>query len=514
MDKMVRVLVSYSRIFPSYFDVTEQVWYKTLGITMRFRIPTRFFPLFFLLFAVSAQGQPDTDLETLRRHVEVLTSEECAGRLAGSEGGRYAGDYLIAELRKMGIEPVVREFDWQPVWAITQIQSPGGIPKPVEFSVQPPVYSSGKQAPESSASGNFKGLQYKKYPYRNIHCVFKGNDAELSGETVILSAHYDHVGRESGGQHRIFPGANDNASGVATVLLVAKYLAALKTPPSRTIVLAFWDGEELGLCGSTYYTRAPLGPLKQTVFGLTLDMLGTLKNETLYVVGWRSGRGMRQFLSRCNSQCDGPCGGQCNPCTATDEHEPLNLDFVYPMWINSDHYPLYMKRIPSLLFFTGFDGPYHHPDDTQDRLSYEGMEKIAQFVQNAILHAANEPASQLPTYRTAEQLSLLTGLDDLQGATGTKKTPGMRNPRELKLRKSSAETDVLILRDVPEHSVLWRSGLRPNDRIYRIDGKAVDLEAIDDLGKRGTEDFFEEPHVLEVETDGKIRLVQTGPNGV
>ena len=107
---------------------------------------------------------------------------------------------------------------------------------------------------------------------RNILAKISGSDPQLAQETVVIGAHYDHLG---GGRQPntpeprpIFNGANDNASGVAGVLEIAEALRALPTPPRRTVLFALWDGEEKGLSGSKYFVEHPTVPLEKIVFAL------------------------------------------------------------------------------------------------------------------------------------------------------------------------------------------------------------------------------------------------------
>lgn len=474
------------------------------------------------------------EVAAIRAHVAFLTSEECEGRFGGSEGGHRAGDYLVAELRRYGLEPEFQEFRWEQTWGLL-----------------------GTKAPDETI-----------YPFRNILVTIPGSDPDLADETVLFSAHYDHIGREPGGERRIVPGANDNASGTSVLLEMARRLAAMPVKPSRTTVLAFWDGEELGLCGSSYYCRNPSRPLDETRFAVTLDMVGGLRENTLFVVGWRSGAGLREFLCRSNS------GLFKNDVSGTSNGEPLNLGFLFPMWINSDHYPFYQKRIPSLLLFTGFEGPYHHPDDTKERLNYEGLGRVADVAMRFLVDAANAPPEKFPPFRSAEEVVPIMNFDEANAMAeearatgGTRITPGMRS-RENRLRntprrstlgrgnrgrdaasdqereveqvsglqRNSAEPGVLIVRELAEDDAFWKAGLRPNDRILTIDDRPateVRLRVVDgtlhveeiaepsegkmekETEKKPGEDAKIGPvRSLEVETKGKIRLVPIGENTV
>ena len=131
-------------------------------------------------------------------------------------------------------------------------------------------------------------LQRTKKELRNVLAMLPGN-GPLASEYVFVGAHYDHLGHGgpgslAPGSHAIFNGADDNASGTATMLAVADYFAHAG-PQRRTLVFAAWTAEEEGLIGSAYFVNHPLVPIDQIVADLNLDMVGRVRNNILYVGG-------------------------------------------------------------------------------------------------------------------------------------------------------------------------------------------------------------------------------------
>src|SRR5262249_5036012 len=109
---------------------------------------------------------------------------------------------------------------------------------------------------------------------RNVIGLLRGSDPVLSDTYVMLSAHYDHVGMTDAGEDRIFNGANDDASGVASLIEIASSLSALPSHPKRSILFVAFFGEELGLIGSQFYAKHPLVPLEKTIADLNLEQVG------------------------------------------------------------------------------------------------------------------------------------------------------------------------------------------------------------------------------------------------
>ncbi|HYJ37345.1 MAG TPA: M20/M25/M40 family metallo-hydrolase, partial [Chitinophagaceae bacterium] len=152
--------------------------------------------------------------------------------------------------------------------------------------------------------------------------------------TVIIGAHFDHLGHGEDGNSmirndvtQIHNGADDNASGAAVMLEAIEAFARSGLKTRRTILFAFWDGEERGMIGSRYWLSHPTLPIKRVKLNITLDMVGRLRDERLYLMGSRSGYGMRRLF---NDPVD----------------DSLAIEFSWDISANSDHWPFIEQRIP------------------------------------------------------------------------------------------------------------------------------------------------------------------------
>ena len=204
----------------------------------------------------------------------------------------------------------------------------------------------------------------------NVIGILPGSDPALKSENIVVGAHYDHLGfgyygtRDSSTEGQIHHGADDNASGTAVLLQVARKLAQSNPRPDRTIVFAAFSGEEVGLLGSRYYVEHPPFPLSTTRAMLNLDMVGRLRDHRLTVFGARSALTL---------------SGIVNEAARGAGLEIKESDGVG----RSDHMSFYNKKIPSVHFFTGSHPDYHRPTDTWDKVNTEGMAQISDLVATA-----------------------------------------------------------------------------------------------------------------------------------
>jgi len=201
-------------------------------------------------------------------------------------------------------------------------------------------------------------------------------------ETVVLGAHYDHLGfgganSAAPGERAIHHGADDNASGTALLVEVARRLAA-GPPLPRSVLFAAFSGEERGLLGSGHYTANPAVPLADTVAMVNLDMVGRLDGDKVIVHGTGTGTGLEPLVDR----LAGVSGLEV-------AKEPGGFG-------PSDHASFYAKKVPVLHVFTGSHSDYHRPTDTAEKINYEGMVRLADFVTAIVRDLASQP--ERPTY--------------------------------------------------------------------------------------------------------------------
>lgn len=218
----------------------------------------------------------------------------------------------------------------------------------------------------------------------NVIAKVPGIHPELAGEIIVVGAHYDHLGFGGEGSGSlvpdlevIHPGADDNASGVAALLEIARDLAG--RPPSRTVVLAAFSGEERGLLGSAYMVQNLPFPREQVVAMVNLDMVGRPpEGEHLNIGGVGTAEEWPRVLEQVGSR------------------HHLRLATSRGGFGASDHSSFYSVGIPVLFFFTGAHEDYHRPSDLPDRIDYPGLERVTSFVLETIRSVADLPTR--PTF--------------------------------------------------------------------------------------------------------------------
>jgi hypothetical protein len=192
-------------------------------------------------------------------------------------------------------------------------------------------------------------------------------------EYIILGAHYDHLGY--GGPDslapsqigQIHPGADDNASGTAGVLELARLLAPLKGQLDRGILFASFAGEELGLLGSAEWVKEPTRPLDKAVAMINMDMIGRIKDEKVYVGGVGTGTTFDALL------------------TAARAGSPFQMDYSQSGYAASDHTSFVARKIPVLFFFSGLHADYHKPSDTWDKINAPDAAKLLNVIAKVTL---------------------------------------------------------------------------------------------------------------------------------
>ena len=224
----------------------------------------------------------------------------------------------------------------------------------------------------------------------NVVGVLPGSDARLASEYVIIGAHYDHLGL--GGpeslaakpEGQIHHGADDNASGTTGLLELARVLAAERGKIKRSIMFIAFSGEELGLLGSGAYTKNPVAPLASTVAMLNMDMIGRLRNGSLFIGGVGTSPEWKPLLEKLNGNAQTTAAGN-------GSGSRFQLSFGEDGFGPSDHQSFYVKDLPVLFFFTGTHDDYHKPTDTADKINAEGLKQVAEFVREIAIDIANEP---------------------------------------------------------------------------------------------------------------------------
>jgi aminopeptidase YwaD len=308
-------------------------------------------------------------------------------------------------------------------------------------------------------------------PSFNVIGILPGSDPKSKNEAIVIGAHYDHLGLGGEGSGSlsartgIHHGADDNASGVAGLIELARMLSSQKL--KRTVVFIAFSGEEEGLIGSSYYVNHPIVPLANTVAMINMDMIGRLKDKNLIVGGVGTAQEWRSVIDRDNAlegttislnrSAPTTMSTSGNPVISLDPSKQFTLTLNEDGYGPSDHSSFYGKQVPVLFFWTGTHADYHKPSDTADKINYEGEARIVVFV-NKIIRDIDQ-SDKRPTYAVAKS--------DSQG-----RSMGFRV--YLGTIPNYAESnDGLKLDGVRDDSPASKAGLRAGDRIIKMAGHDV-----------------------------------------
>lgn len=286
-------------------------------------------------------------------------------------------------------------------------------------------------------------LVRNEVPAYNVIGMLEGSDPLLKKEVIIIGAHYDHLGR--GGDGSLAPnsgdihhGADDNASGTAGVLELARLFTAQKPKPKRTIVFMAFGGEEEGLLGSNYYVNHPLLPLANTVAMINMDMIGRMKDRRLIIGGVGTAREWRDIM-------------------AADADKSFQLTLNEDGFGPSDHSSFYAKQIPVLFFWTGTHNDYHKPSDTFEKINYDDEALILKMVAGIVNHL--DAADKRLTYTTAK-------------SDAAPRTGGFRVYLGT-IPNYADSNDGLLIEGVRENSPAANAGLKAGDRVVKIGTREI-----------------------------------------
>lgn len=263
----------------------------------------------------------------LMADLNALAQPELQGRLTGSEGSRRARAFILERFAELGLKPV------------------NGI----------------REQKFSFTHHSLKGLILPSRPYRqpypdatNVMAMVEGTSEP--GRFVLLTAHYDHLGIREG---QVYPGADDNASGVAAMLAAAAWFT--ENPPKRSMVFVAFDGEEQGLQGARHFVKQPPLDLKQIVAVVNLDMIGRGDENTLVVAGTYFQPQLRQIVAEsAHGRQITVVFGHDRPFLAAANVD----DWTY----SSDHGAFHAAGVPFLYFGVEDHADYHEPTDTVDKI--------------------------------------------------------------------------------------------------------------------------------------------------
>jgi hypothetical protein len=308
----------------------------------------KFIPLLvFGLLIGSCDGPPSDEslLTSFKKDIGFLAADERGGRAIGTEGEQQAAEYLAEEFDKLGLQPMGTDGFFQ------------------EFTVSKP------SNPHEEAVIGTDGAGVTG---QNV-VAFLDKKAD---KTIVIGAHFDHLGMGGQGSlHRgdsaIHNGADDNASGTAALLALAKVFK-YETLKSNILFVAF-SGEENGLWGSNYFVKNPTLDLKTINYMINMDMVGRLNEEkSLAIYGVGTSPSFSKVL------------------------DPINTDSLKLVPSESgvgpsDHTSFYLQDLPVLHFFTGQHADYHKPSDDADKINYEGLVQVVRYISRLVAQLDTEP---------------------------------------------------------------------------------------------------------------------------
>ena len=292
-------------------------------------------------------------------------------------------------------------------------------------------------------------VQHRQRSLRNVIGYLPGNDPVLSKEVIVIGAHYDHLGLgeqdslapASAGQ--IHNGADDNASGTAGLLELARLFSAEPTRLRRSVLLMAFAGEELGLLGSAYYVEQPLLPVDRVIAMLNLDMIGRVRDQKLYVGGVGTSPGFRQLVQQENQELG------------------FRLDFSDSGYEASDHMSFTRKQVPVMFFFSGLHGDYHKPSDTWDKVEPGETASVLELVRRIAWRI--DEAEQRPQFVQVQRGRPVASSGEGQGY----------GPYFGSIPDFGENSKGVKFADVRPDSPAGKAGLLAGDILVQFDGKDV-----------------------------------------
>lgn len=281
-----------------------------------------------LLLIVSGVTFAQTQQDRLTRHVYTLAGDSLRGRRAGSEDAAKAAAYIVSQFEGIGIQPYYEEGWYQP-------------------------------------------FEMNGKTYKNVIGIIPGNDPVLKDEYIIIGAHYDHLGVRD---DQIYNGADDNASGTATIIEMARILKSQQNSLKRSIIVAAFDAEEIGLWGSNYLAKQL--DLSKVKLMMSIDMVGWLeKGKTLQLQGTATIKdGKRLFR---------------------EEAEKMHLDIKAKNFETSilgatDTQGFAQRGVATLYVTTGLKSPYHKPEDDSELIDYKGLDRVTDYMADVTMRCATD----------------------------------------------------------------------------------------------------------------------------
>ncbi|HUQ47246.1 MAG TPA: M28 family peptidase [Gemmatimonadaceae bacterium] len=374
--------------------------------------------------AHSASAPVAADSTAIHDDIAYLASDRLEGRLTGTAGNDSAATYIARHYAKLGLRQ----------------GSPGYLQKFVARSAA------------DAHNGNTSGR-----PTQNVVAVLPGSDPRLAGQYIVIGAHFDHLGHDSqfaldpDAKDAIRNGADDNASGTAAVMQLARILST--THPRRSIIFASFSGEELGLLGSQWFVDHPPVPLDSIVAMVNFDMVGRLNNNKLIVYGTATATELQGILDSANARST----------------VPFKVSGGGDGFGSSDQSSFYAKNVPVLHFFTDIHSDYHRASDDIEKINSGGEARVVDLA-TKVVRSIDDLPGRLSFVRIAAS-SRMTSSTSSGSQVYLGSVPDM----------SAGDVPGLKLTGVRPGSPAELGGLKTDDIIVEFGGvKVTDLQSYSD----------------------------------
>ncbi len=294
---------------------------------------------------------------------------------------------------------------------------------------------------------------------KNVAGLLRGSDPKLRDQIIVIGGHYDHLGvGDQGGsmapaqRGQIHHGADDNASGTAGVMEMARIFSAERDHLRRSILFMTFAGEELGLLGSADYVQEPLLPLDRTIAMINLDMIGRVQKDKLYVGGTGTSPGFRNLLEEENAASG------------------FQLDFSDLGYDASDHMSFGRNQVPVLFFFSGLHSDYHKPSDTWDKVEPLETARVLELVARVVRRI--DQTDERPAYTPVTRPS--------RGAARASNDPGNSSgqtggygPYFGSVPDFAESERGVKFAEIRDGSPAAQAGLRAGDVLVKFDGQEI-----------------------------------------
>jgi len=387
------------------------------------------------------------------------------------ESGRFTSRLPFVQIRRATFNKIL---DKAPLWKPNgkKFKSLSQIEKHIDESLSPVSQSmNGWKCVFSSAT------KRQEIKTANVVGIIEG-EGPLADETIVIGGHYDHLGRGGQGSRRpgntdIHNGADDNATGTAAVMELARRFAKRDKKPARRMVFICFTAEEMGLLGAQHYVKEPLFDLEKTTVMVNFDMIGWLREDKLTVYNATSAKEFEEILDDAN-----------------DDMGDAKLDIIKGAgFAGSDHLPFFQKQIPVMFLHTGLTSTYHTPEDDFETIDCAGALKVIDY---------------------SEKL-----LDELDGAEGKLTFQGSGGGRRrttrvrLGVQLDDDHEKGIEITNIVEDSLAEKAGLKAGDVITSVNDTTTQArrELVGQLrandGKKITIKFLRGEDEKEVEVELK-----------